>query len=167
MERCHPIRQSNYPSHKRTFKQSNHRRNAYMVARYRSSRQKTIKILQHRLRPPFYAATHKDDLRNKYLQNVNKIPIIVSEYGICDASGNGNIDEANAKQWIDLLNKNQTGRILWNASNKQETSSILVPDANMETWSLSDLSPTGHWLLDQANQKKPIKSEKRQKPELN
>ncbi|MFA1013849.1 cellulase family glycosylhydrolase [Dubosiella newyorkensis] len=109
----------------------------------------------------FYAATHKDDLRNKYLQNVNKIPIIVSEYGICDASGNGNIDEANAKQWIDLLNKNQTGRILWNASNKQETSSILVPDANMETWSLSDLSPTGHWLLDQANQKKPIKSEKK------
>lgn len=97
----------------------------------------------------FYAATHKDDLRNRYLQNVNRIPIVVSEFGICDASGSGGIDEQSAAQWMKILNENQTGRILWNASNKNETSSILVPGTNMNNWSVQNLSATGNWLLSQ------------------
>lgn len=99
----------------------------------------------------FYAGTHKDDLRNRYLQNVNRIPIVVSEFGICDASGSGGIDEQSAAQWMKILNENQTGRILWNASNKNETSSILVPGTNMNNWSVQNLSSTGNWLLSQSS----------------
>ena len=37
----------------------------------------------------FYAATHKADLRNKMTAAINKgLPVFVTEYGICDASGN-------------------------------------------------------------------------------
>ena len=36
----------------------------------------------------FYAATHKADLRNKMTAAINKgLPVFVTEYGICDASG--------------------------------------------------------------------------------
>lgn len=97
----------------------------------------------------FYAATHKDDLRNRYLQNVNRIPIVVSEFGICDASGNGGIDEQSANQWMKILNENQTGRILWNASNKNESSSILAPGTNMGNWTTRNLTTSGRWLLSQ------------------
>ena len=40
----------------------------------------------------FYAATHKEDLRNK-LKNAHEtgLPIFVTEFGISDASGNGTI----------------------------------------------------------------------------
>ena len=97
----------------------------------------------------FYAATHKDDLRNRYLQVVDQIPIVVSEFGICDASGNGAIDEASANEWMRILNEHNTGRILWNASNKAESSSILQPGTDMENWWTNNLTQSGKWLLAQ------------------
>lgn len=40
-----------------------------------------------------YAATHKDDLREKLSKALKlELPIIVSEFGISDASGSGEID---------------------------------------------------------------------------
>ena len=46
----------------------------------------------------FYAATHKADLRNKMTAAINKgLPVFVTEYGICDASGNGAIDKEEAQ----------------------------------------------------------------------
>lgn len=97
----------------------------------------------------FYAATHKDDLRAKYESVVNKIPIVVSEFGICDASGNGTIDEESANAWMKLLDQYDTGRILWNASNKDESSSIFKPGTDLTSWTLNDLSASGKWLLAQ------------------
>ena len=42
----------------------------------------------------FYAATHRDDMRQNVQNAVNSgLPVFVSEFGICDASGNGGIDE--------------------------------------------------------------------------
>ena len=48
----------------------------------------------------FYAGTHKDDLRNRlesYAQN--GLPIFVSEFGMCDASGNGVNDFESTAKW--------------------------------------------------------------------
>uniref|UniRef100_UPI00262B5D38 cellulase family glycosylhydrolase n=1 Tax=uncultured Dubosiella sp. TaxID=1937011 RepID=UPI00262B5D38 len=100
----------------------------------------------------FYAATHKDDLRAKYESVVNKIPIVVSEFGICDASGNGTIDEESANAWMKLLDQYNTGRILWNASNKDESSSIFKPETDLTNWTLNDLSASGKWLLAQTKE---------------
>ena len=45
----------------------------------------------------FYAGTLKDDLRAKMQSALDSgLPVFVSEFGICDASGNGAIDEAEA-----------------------------------------------------------------------
>ncbi len=97
----------------------------------------------------FYAATHKQDLRNRLTTALNNgLPIFVSEFGICDASGNGTIDENEANIWIDLLNENNISWICWNLSNKNESSAILNSSTNKTTsWNEEDLSQTGKWLL--------------------
>lgn len=56
----------------------------------------------------FYAATHKTDLRNKMTAAINKgLPVFVTEYGICDASGNGAIDKkrqtAGYRRWMNTV----------------------------------------------------------------
>lgn len=97
----------------------------------------------------FYADTHKQYLRDKMKTALNyNLPIFVSEFGICDASGNGNINENEANIWIDTLNSNNISWICWNLSNKNESSSLINSSCDkLNNWEESDLSPSGKWLL--------------------
>lgn len=96
----------------------------------------------------FYADTHKDDLRNKMNKAIeNGLPIFVTEYGICDASGNGNINLPEATKWINTLNENKISYVAWNLSNKDESSAILNPSTEKTSnFSSSDLSESGEWI---------------------
>jgi endoglucanase len=96
----------------------------------------------------FYAATHKQDLRNKAQTAINAgLPLLVSEFGICDASGNGGIDETEADKWMEFLDSNSIGRICWNLSNKNEASALISSSCQKTSgWSDSDLSQEGKWL---------------------
>lgn len=98
----------------------------------------------------FYAATHKEDLRAKLTTAINNgLPVFVSEFGICDASGNGNIDENEANIWINLLNKNNISWVCWNLSNKNEASSLLSSTTDKVTnWTHNELSKSGKWLVN-------------------
>ena len=72
-----------------------------------------------------YAATHKDDLRNKVQSALDSgLPVFVSEFGLCDASGNGSIDYDQSDAWFDLINDKNLSYAAWNISNKAETSSL-------------------------------------------
>ena len=74
-------------------------------------------------------------------------PIFVSEYGICDASGNGGIDEAQANAWVDLMNQYKVSYVAWNISNKDETSAIVRSTVDkVSGFSEEDLSDSGRWL---------------------
>lgn len=99
----------------------------------------------------FYAATHKDDLRNKAETALKSgLPVIVSEFSICEASGNGALDYDSAKEWMDLLDRCQIGRVCWNLSNKDEASSLFKPSCNKsKDYTVSDLSDSGKWLYEQ------------------
>lgn len=96
----------------------------------------------------FYADTHRDDLRNKMNKAIeNGLPIFVTEYGICDASGNGSINISEANKWISVLNKNKISYVAWNLSNKDESSAILSPlTEKTSNFTSSDLSASGEWL---------------------
>lgn len=96
----------------------------------------------------FYAATHKDGLRNTMAAALDGgLPIFVSEYGICDASGSGAIDEEQAKQWVNLMNDYNVSYVAWNLSNKNETSAILSSSCTKTSdFTESDLSDSGKWL---------------------
>lgn len=96
----------------------------------------------------FYAATHKTDLRNKMTAAINKgLPVFVTEYGICDASGNGAIDKKEADRWIQTMDEYGVSYIAWNLSNKQESSSIIKSSCpKVSGFKKSELSDEGRWL---------------------
>ncbi len=102
----------------------------------------------------FYAETHRDDIRNRMTTAINKgIPVIISEFSICDASGNGrnNIEQANV--WIDLLDQNNVGFVAWNLSNKAESSSMISSGCQKKSgWTYDELSESGKWYVGVLNE---------------
>lgn len=98
----------------------------------------------------FYAATHKADLRNKMTAAINKgLPVFVTEYGICDASGNGAIDKKEADRWVQTMDEYGVSYIAWNLSNKQESSSIIKSSCpKVSGFKKSELSDEGKWLYN-------------------
>ena len=93
----------------------------------------------------FYADTHKENLRKLMVNAINDgLPVFVSEFGICDASGNGPINDEETNKWIDLMNKYNVSYVLWNLSNKAETSAILAPTCTVTSdFSDDDFSECG------------------------
>lgn len=96
----------------------------------------------------FYAATHTDNIRSKARTALDSgLPLIVSEFSICDASGNGAIDYNQAEQWFDLIDEYNLSYAAWNVSNKAETSSLIQSSCTkLSGWTESDLSETGIWI---------------------
>lgn len=101
----------------------------------------------------YYAATHKDDLRQKMKAAVNAgLPIFVSEYGICDASGNGSIDVEQANLWVQTMDELGISYVGWNISNKNETSAIFRPECvKVSSFTKEDLSESGIWMYEMLN----------------
>ncbi len=98
----------------------------------------------------FYAATHKEDLRNKMIAaSKAALPIFVTEYGICDASGTGAIDTASAAAWIKAMDDCGISYAAWNLSNKAETSAIIKSSVSKTSgFTYDDLSASGQWVYD-------------------
>ena len=97
----------------------------------------------------FYADTHKDNIRNKVKAAEDAgYPVLISEFSICDASGNGNNNVEEANTWIKLLDQYGIGFVAWNLSNKNESSSLIAPYCQKTSgWSYDDLSQSGKWLV--------------------
>lgn len=97
----------------------------------------------------FYAATHKEGLRQKAQTAMDKgLPLFVTEFGFCDASGNGNIDKQESEKWIKYLNDNNISYCMWSLCNKAEAASALQPSCNATSgWKSSDLSEAGKMLI--------------------
>lgn len=101
----------------------------------------------------FYAATHKDDLRNCMVSAVRSgLPIFVSEFGICDASGNGAIDQGSANSWITTMNSLGISWCMWSLCNKAESASAIKSSCNATSgFGTGDLTTSGTWLLRALN----------------
>lgn len=93
----------------------------------------------------FYAATHKQQLRNRADYAINKgLPIFVSESAGMEASGNGAINDAEWKTWIDWAEQHKISWVTWSVSDKDETCSVLKKGANANgKWKESDLKESG------------------------
>ena len=96
----------------------------------------------------FYAATHKDNIRSKVTTALDAgLPVFISEFSICDASGNGGIDYDSAAEWMDLINGRNMSYASWSLCNKNETSALISSDCNKTSgWDVSELSEAGKWL---------------------
>ena len=96
----------------------------------------------------FYAATHKEDLRNKMKDAIAAgTPVFVSEYGLCDASGNGGNDLAQAEIWVDTMDQLGVSYAVWSFCNKNETSALIASNCQKTSgFAEEDLSESGKWI---------------------
>ncbi|MBR4514607.1 MAG: cellulase family glycosylhydrolase [Lachnospiraceae bacterium] len=96
----------------------------------------------------FYAATHKGWLRDKvYAARNAGLPVFISEFSICDASGNGGIDYYEADDWFYMIDELNLSYAAWNLANKDETSSLIKSSCEKTSdWNESELSDTGVWI---------------------
>lgn len=95
----------------------------------------------------FYSGTHKEDLRKKAKEAIKaKLPILVTEFGITDASGNGSVNKKEANRWIKFLRNNKVGFCIWNLSNKDESSALIRSNCKKTNeWSDKNLTAQGKW----------------------
>ena len=84
----------------------------------------------------FYAATHKQWNRDLVQTAVNaNIPMLASECGLSEASGNGYVDTNEFNTWVSFLESNHIGWLVWSIADKAESSAALKPGS----------SPNGGW----------------------
>lgn len=98
----------------------------------------------------FYAGTHKRFLRDKADAALAKgVPLFVSEWGTCDASGNGGFDPASTAEWVAWMKRNDVSCCNWSVADKVETASIVKPNASPTGgWKESDLTESGTLVRD-------------------
>jgi len=96
----------------------------------------------------YYAATHKQWLRDKMVNALNKgIPIFVTEYGLCEASGDGPIDFEESVKWWNLMDEYKISYCNWAIYDKKESAAALLPVANaLGGWKVEDLTPSGRLI---------------------
>ena len=96
----------------------------------------------------FYADTHRDDLRSRLETCVsNGLPVFISEFGTCDASGNGANNFDQTSKWLELAEKYNISFFSWSLCNKAETSALISSSCSKTAdWTENELSEAGKWL---------------------
>ncbi|HYH02257.1 MAG TPA: glycoside hydrolase family 5 protein, partial [Bacillota bacterium] len=98
----------------------------------------------------FYAATHKQWLRDKAIYAMNKgLPLFVSEWGTSEATGDGTLDYTESDTWINFMNNHKLSWCNWSLFTKAETSAALLSGASTGGgWSTNQLSASGKYVRE-------------------
>jgi endoglucanase len=64
---------------------------------------------------------------------------MVTEYGTCEATGDGKIDKDELTKWYSFLDQHKISHCNWSLADKDESASALIPNA----------SATGGWADNQ------------------
>lgn len=102
----------------------------------------------------FYAATHKENIRDKVkTAHDSGLCVFISEFSICDASGNGGIDYDSADDWFEMIDDYNISYAGWNISNKAETSAFIDPSCTKTSgWTDDEYTDTGIWLKNKMSE---------------
>lgn len=98
----------------------------------------------------FYAGTHKQSLRAKALKALNLgAPLFVTEWGTCNADGDGPVDEPSVRAWMAFMHEHQLSHCNWAIYDKPETAAIVHHSASSNgNWHEEDLSPSGKFARE-------------------
>ena len=98
----------------------------------------------------FYASdpNHQQQLRDKADLAIKKgLPLLVTEWGVGEASGDGKFDEQEVNAWMQWLTKNKLSWTNWNITDKHETTALLLPGASVNGgWTTDQLTPAGNYI---------------------
>lgn len=108
----------------------------------------------------FYASdiNHQDQLRAKADKAIAMgLPIIVTEWGVGEASGNGVFDLHKNELWQQWIKEHKLSAVNWNITDKDETTALMKPGAPVNGgWTADQLTPDGIYvrkLLRKLNRK--------------
>ena len=119
----------------------------------------------------FYASdpNHNQWLKNKIPTAIGqyKIPVFVTEYGLSEANGNGNVDTAKATEWLRMCDNYGVSYCAWNLSNKNESSSLIQPGCTKTSgWSEAELTTAGRFIRNWYRGKTDASVERENNPEV-
>jgi endoglucanase len=99
----------------------------------------------------FYAGSHRGELRANADYALSRgSAIFVSEWGLTDYTGKGNLDYTEAGKWVAWMNQHKLSWANWSFSNCNEGSAALKPQADMNgPWAATEVSPSGEWIKSQ------------------
>ena len=96
----------------------------------------------------FYAASHGDELRDELVRALEDgLPVFVSECGLSEETGDGELGFESATEWFTLLRERNVSYAVWSLCNKAESSALIRSDSP-DTTDLDeyDLSQAGLWV---------------------
>ena len=94
----------------------------------------------------FYAGTHGVELRNRAEQAMKEgLPVMVSEFGLSRADGNGGVYKKECDTWLEWMEINKLSWVNWSFCDVDESSAALLPGA-AEKGDWNCCSPSGVWL---------------------
>jgi len=98
----------------------------------------------------FYAASHKEDLRDKAKYAIDKgLPLIISEWGSVTYSGDGEFDKKSTREWMKFAKEHNLSHLNWSVSDKAETASMFRDGASSDgEWTTEDLTPSGRLVRE-------------------
>lgn len=94
----------------------------------------------------YYNATPRET-PNLFLNS--NLPILVTEYGMVEDSGNGFLDHEEIKLWWNWMDTNYISSANWAISEAPETSAAIKPGSNtLGHWKKKDLNPSGYLIRE-------------------
>jgi len=95
----------------------------------------------------FYAGSHGASLRARADAAMAKgKAVFVTEYGTCDASGNGGFNATESNNWAAWMDTNKISSANWSLNDKAETASALLVGASATgPWTDANLTESGKW----------------------
>ena len=98
----------------------------------------------------FYASepAHNQWQTEKIGKSIDKgLPVFVSEFGLSEASGNGNVDLTKAAEWMKRCDDRNVSYCAWSLCNKNESSALISSSCSKTSgWSASELSKAGQFI---------------------
>jgi len=99
----------------------------------------------------FYAATHMGWLRTEAKKAMEKgVCLFVTEFGDCDASGNGKFDIPHTEDWFKFMDQYHLSWCNWSVADKEETASAVKPGASGNGgWKEGQLTESGIFIRNE------------------
>jgi len=101
----------------------------------------------------FYASdpNHQEGLRAKAETAMERgIALFVTEWGVGQSNGNGEFNLEKTGRWMEWMEKNRLSWAVWNVTDKNETTALMLPGAAANGgWKIDQLTPNGKYMREQ------------------
>lgn len=119
----------------------------------------------------FYASepSHNQWLTAKIGTAISRgLPVFVSEFGLSEASGDGNVDTGKAAEWLNRCDQYQVSYCAWSLSNDYRSSSLIKSSSSRTSgWRTDELTTAGNFIRNWYRKKAGADDDSINNPKVN